>query len=52
MTSQALTVMAEWGIEVSVNVSPVQLEDAVFTTDMVDAAVSADVAPLFGEGAA
>jgi len=32
MTSQALTVMAEWGIEVSVNVSPVQLEDAVFTT--------------------
>jgi hypothetical protein len=29
-----------------------ETEDAVFTTDMVDAAVSADVAPLFGEGAA
>ena len=29
-----------------------ETEDAVFTTDMVDAAVSADVTPLFGEGAA
>jgi hypothetical protein len=29
-----------------------ETEDAVFTTDMVDAAVSAEVTPLFGEGAA
>jgi hypothetical protein len=29
-----------------------ETEDAVFTTEMVDAAVSTDVAPLFGEGAA
>jgi hypothetical protein len=29
-----------------------ETEDAVFTTEMVDAAVSADVAPLFGEGVA
>jgi hypothetical protein len=29
-----------------------ETEDAVFTTEMVDAAVSADVVPLFGEGAA
>jgi hypothetical protein len=29
-----------------------ETEDAVFTTEMVDAAVSADVAPLFGAGAA
>jgi hypothetical protein len=28
-----------------------ETEDAVFTTEMVDAAVSSDVAPLFGEGA-
>jgi Terminase large subunit, T4likevirus-type, N-terminal len=29
-----------------------ETEDAVFTTEMVDAAVSSDVTPLFGEGAA
>jgi hypothetical protein len=29
-----------------------ETEDAVFTTEMVDAAVSAEVNPLFGEGAA
>jgi hypothetical protein len=29
-----------------------ETEDAVFTTEMVDAAVSADVPPLFGEGMA
>src|SRR5215210_3316286 len=29
-----------------------ETEDTVFTTEMVDAAVSADVTPLFGEGAA
>jgi hypothetical protein len=29
-----------------------ETEDAVFTTEMVDLAVSADVAPLFGEGVA
>ena len=29
-----------------------ETEDAVFTTEMVDTAVSADVAPLFGEGVA
>ena len=29
-----------------------ETEDAVFTTEMVDAALSAEVAPLFGEGAA
>jgi hypothetical protein len=29
-----------------------ETEDAVFTTEMVDAAVSADVTPLFEEGAA
>src|SRR5687767_5353219 len=28
-----------------------ETEDAVFTTEMVDGAISADVAPLFGEGA-
>lgn len=32
MATEAVTVMAEWGIDVSVNVSPTQLDGSAFTT--------------------
>ena len=32
MTTQAIAVMSRWGIDVSVNVSPAQLQDSAFTT--------------------
>jgi len=32
MATEAMTAMTEWGIDISVNVSPAQLEDAGFTT--------------------
>ena len=34
MTSQAMTAMTKWGIDISVNVSPAQLDGAGFTTWM------------------
>jgi EAL domain-containing protein (putative c-di-GMP-specific phosphodiesterase class I) len=32
MATQALSAMTEWGIDISVNVSPTQLDDSAFTT--------------------